>query len=353
MNDTLKNELRARQNVLLIGPPGCGKTARILAAAKSQNFRVVTWRASLMERVDISGCIVPDHAAGVSAQLPFADVAELRKCGENTLLFVDDLGQAPVDVQAALMRLFDGEFLPENVVVWAATNRPGDKAGVNSLCEPLRSRFHAAYVIPTLVLNKDGVWKSPEDSPAGGVLLGNWSDELDGWLSWAMDNDAAPEIVAWHRSTNGKSLYNWLPCADPSVRMADFRSWGALIRRWNCGLRDLSSVAAVVGKPAAGEFLAFAKLADKLPSPDQVWLDPLGAMVPPEPSSQYLICTALAGQVGASTAPAFIKYIARFPRMFAALAAKDAYRRLGATLSGCKDWVQWFTDNRSLFEVGN
>ncbi len=158
---TLSLELKARQNVLLIGPPGCAKTARILDAARANGFRVVTWRASLMERVDISGCIVPDHAAAVSRQLPFADIAELRACTDDVLLFVDDLGQAPIDVQAALMRAFDNGFFPPNVVIWAATNRPGDKAGVNSLCEPLRSRFNSAYIIPT---------PDTQDNPAGGVL---------------------------------------------------------------------------------------------------------------------------------------------------------------------------------------
>ena len=293
-----------------------------------------------MERVDISGCIVPDHAKGISAQLPFADIAELRTATRDTLLFIDDLGQAPIDVQAAIMRAFDNNYFPPCVVIWAATNRPGDKAGVNSLCEPLRSRFDSAYVIC-----------SPEtqDKPESGVLLSDWQDELAGWLSWAMDHGAPAEIIAWHRSTNGKALYNWRPCADPSARMADFRSWGAMIRRWNSGLRDLSSCAAVIGKPAAAEFLSFASLADQLPSPDQVWLDPHGAPVPSEPSAQWLIVTSLAGQVTATTAPAFLQYTARLPRMMAALAAKDAFRRLGSKLSGCKDWVKWFNENQSLF----
>jgi hypothetical protein len=226
------------------------------------------------------------------------------------------------------------------VIVWAATNRPGDKAGVSSLCEPLRSRFDSAYIIPT---------PGSEDKPDGGVLLGNWQSELDNWVNWAFDNGAPPEIIAWHRSTSGKSLYAWKPSADPSIRMADYRSWGAMIARWNAGLRSLAQCAAVVGKPAAAEFLAFASLADQLPSPDQVWLDPDGAPLPAEPSAQWLIVTSLGAAVTAPTAPAFIRYIARLPRVMTALGARDAYRRLGAKLSGCREWVQWFTANQTLF----
>jgi len=340
---TLRSELSAHQNVLLVGPPGTGKTARIIATARAAGYRVVTWRASLMERVDISGCIVPDVPGGVSRQLPFCDVAELRATKEPTILFVDDLGQAPGDVQAALMRTFDGGFFPDNVVIWAATNRPGDKAGVNSLCEPLRSRFHSCYVIPT---------PGSEDKPDGGVMLGEWRDEVESWCEWAMDNAAPVEIIAWHRSTVGKSLYAWKPCADPSVRMADYRSWGAMIQRWNAGLQSLAQCAAVIGKPAAAEFLAFAALASQLPSPDQVWLDPDGAPLPDQPSAQWLIVTSLGRAVTAPTAPAFIRYISRLPRVMAALGARDAYRRLGAHLSGCREWVKWFTDNQGLFTVG-
>ena len=337
---TLIAELKARQSVYLVGPPGCAKTARILATAKACSFDVVTWRASLMESVDVSGCIIPDTASGTSAQLPFADVKALQSAKRDTLLFIDDLPQAPTDVQAALMRLFDNQFFPANVVVWGAGNRQGDKAGANSLCEPLRSRFNACYVIPT---------PGSEDKPDGGVLLGTWKDEVDQWIEWAMDNQAPAEIIAWHRSTSGKYLYQHKPCADSSIRMCDYRSWGALIPRWNLGLRSLSQVSATIGKPDAAMYLAFAGMMTSLPCPDQVWLDPDGAPVPSEPSAQWLIVTSLAAQVTAPTAPAFIRYLARLPRMMTALGAKDAYRKLGAKLSGCREWVKWFTDNQALF----
>ena len=340
--NNLINELKAGQRVLLVGPPGCGKTARIRAAAKSCGRRLVTVRASLSERVDFGGCLVPDQAAGVTRALPLELLRDLQTTNESTLLFLDDLGQAPIDVQAALMRLFDEGELSPSVLIWGATNRPGDKAGVTALCEPLRSRFDAAYIIPT---------PGCENKPDGGVLLGDWTDELSAWIDWAFEAGAPAEIVAWHRSTNGKSLYAWRPHADPAVRMPDYRSWGTLITRWAAGLRSLDQCAAVLGKPAAAEFLAFASLADKLPSPDQVWLDPDGALVPSDASAQWLITTTLGRMATESTAPALIRYLSRLPRTMTALGARDAYRRLGAKLSGCREWVRWFNENQALFQV--
>lgn len=350
----LREEMNAGQRVLLVGPPGTCKTALIHKTAKDCGFNMVidtddgkqstVLRAGLMERVDLTGCLVPDNKRGITRQLPFSLIKSLQETTEKICLFIDDLGQPPMDTQASLMRLFDNNFLPSNVLIWAATNRPGDKAGVSALCEPLRSRFDSAYIVPL---------PGYEEKADGGVMLCSWKDYVDNWIDWSLDNNASPEIVAWHRSTNGKSLYDWKPHADPGLRMADFRSWGAMIIRWNAGLRSLKQISAVIGKAIAAEFLAFTALSDKLPSPDQVWMDPLGAPVPTEPSAQYLISCVLSQQLTVSCIESFIQYVTRMPRVMTAFAVKSAYRRLGNKVSGSKHWVLWHQKNQTLFDIGN
>lgn len=344
-HDTLIRLMAADQRVLLVGPPGCGKTARIHAAAKQCGRELVVMRASLSERVDFGGALVPDMDAGITKALPLELLADLRTTTVPTLLFLDDLGQAPIDVQAALMRLFDDDALSPSVLIWGATNRPGDVAGVTRLCEPLRTRFHLAFAIAT---------QSTEVERAdGAVVLGTWADEVAKWCNWAMDQGAAPEIVAWHRSTTGRTLYAWTPHADPGVRMPDYRSWETVVRLWNSGIQDLAVIAAAIGKPVAAEFLSFARLADKLPTPDQVWMDPQGAPVPTEPSALYLVASMLAAAAQGQNVSALVQYLSRLPRVYGALLARDTFRRIGATLSGNKDWVKWFTENQELFAVGN
>jgi ATPase family associated with various cellular activities (AAA) len=338
----LNSLMGANQRVLLVGPPGCGKTARIAALAKDHQRKLVVMRASLSERVDFGGALVPDMQNGVTRALPLEVLSDLQSTTEPTLLFLDDLGQAPIDVQAALMRLFDEGALSPDVLIWGATNRPGDVAGVTRLCEPLRSRFHLAFAIAA---------PGTTDSPNGPVVLGTWADEVAQWCDWAMDNNAPAEVIAWHRSTTGRTLYDWKPSADPALRMPDFRSWETVIRLWDSGIRDLSTLSAAVGKPAASEFLAFAKLAHKLPSPDQVWMDPKGAPVPDDPSALYLVASMLAGAVEPKHATAVVTYLSRMPRVYGALLARDAYRKLGAKLSGSKEWVSWFTKNQEIFAV--
>jgi hypothetical protein len=301
-------------------------------------------RAAMMERVDVGGALVPDTKAGVTRALPLDILHDLHTNTEPTLLFLDDLGQAPVDVQSALMRLFDDPAeggLPSNVLIWGATNRPGDVSGVTRLSEPLRSRFGPKFEIA-----------APGSKPDGDAeLLGTWEDEVAGWCEWAMENDAPAEMIAWHRSTSGRTLYDWKPSVNPASAMPDYRAWETVIKLWNNGIQSLGTISAVIGKPAASEFLSFARLADKLPTPDQVWMDPNGAPVPDDPSALYLVASMLAAAVDDQTASQAVQYMRRMPRVFGALLARDMYRKLGAKLSGSKEWVQWFTENQELFAV--
>lgn len=340
---SLDKYLQAKRRVLLVGPPGCGKTARIQEIADRNGYRLVVIRASLSERVDFGGALVPDMAAGVTKALPLDVLHDLQNTTVDTMLFVDDLGQAPIDVQAACMRLFDEGFLSPHVLIWGATNRPGDVAGVTRLCEPLRSRFHLAFAIAA---------PGTEDKPDGGVVLGNWGDEVKSWCEWALDQGAPAEVIAWHRSTTGKDLYKWHPAADPSVRMPDYRSWETIIHLWNAGIQDLQSLSAAIGKPAAAEFLSFARLADSLPTPDQVWMDPTGAPIPSKPASLFLVASMLANAAKPEHTDALVKYMSRMPRVYGALLARDAFRKLGAKLAGSKEWTKWFTENQDIFTTG-
>lgn len=336
--------MKAGERVLLVGRPGCAKTARISAAAKLCGRRLIVMRASLCERVDFAGVMVPDMKAGLARALPLDLLHELQTTKVPVLLFIDDLGQAPVDVQAALMRVFDEMQLSEQVLIWGATNRPGDKAGVTALCEPLRSRFGLAFRIA-----------GPDDDLSdmnGGVPLCTWAEEIEGWCEWAMDHDAPAEIIAWHRATQGRTLYAWKPHADPSVRMPDYRTWETVVRRWNDGMRDLNILGAAIGRPVAAELIAFAKLADQLPTPDQVKMDPKGAMLPVEPQALFLVCSFLSVAADAASARAFVLYLQRLPRVYGALLARDMNRKLGAKLTGTKEWVDFFTKNQALFNVG-
>jgi hypothetical protein len=336
----LSSLLAARAKVLLVGPPGIGKTGRVHAVASAAGFRVVVMRASLAERVDFGGALVPDVQAGITRALPLELLRDLQITTTPTLLFLDDLGQAPIDVQAALMRLFDAGALSPSVLIWGATNRPADRAGVSALCEPLRSRFDVAFSLPT---------PGATDRPDGAMMLHDWSAELDSWVAWAIGADVPPEVIAWHRSTAGRTLYQWQPSADPAVRMPDYRTWETVARLWRAGVRCLTAIGAAIGKSAAAEFSAFAALASELPSPDQVRIDPEGAIVPEQPAALYLTVSMLAASAQPRDAAPFTRYLRRLPRIYGALLGRDLHQRLGARMAGEPAWIAWFNQNQELF----
>jgi hypothetical protein len=337
--------MRARIKVMLVGPPGLGKTARVNAAAKKAGFAVHVLRAGLADRVDIGGALIPDAAAGVTRELPLESIAALRRADKPTLLFLDDLGQAPMDVQAACMRLFDAGYLPPHVVIWGATNRPEDKAGVVGLCEPLRSRFDVAYTMP-LPPRPDTDGKHAPLALCGAVS--DWRDELEAWCDWALTTGAAPAVVAWHRATQGRTLYTWQPDRDPAARYADYRSWESVIKLEAAGLASLQNVAAAVGAPVAAEYCALRALGDKLPTIAQIEEAPGDVHVPRDASQLWLLATTLGAALSPANAGALVTYAGRLPRVYCALAMRDGYRRVGAALVKVPAWAAWMRDNQTL-----
>lgn len=342
MKVSLESLLAARMRVLLVGSPALAKTSRIKSVALAAGFKFPEpLRLSLCDRVDLGGALVPDVVAGITRQLPLDQLHYLQTTKDDVLFLIDDLGQGQIDVQAAAMKLFDEGVLSPSVLIWGATNRPADKAGCVALCEPLRSRFHVGFAMAT----PDSV-----EVANGPAYISTWKEEVEGWCNWAAGKEYAAEIVAWHMATVGRTLYQWKPMADPAARMPDFRSWEVVARLWQAGLRDLNYISAAIGKPAASEFLAFAALADQLPTPAQIWLDPHGAPVPTEPAAQYLIASMLARAVEPKFASQLVIYFSRLPRVQAAFCARAAYKRLGAKLAGSNEWHKWFMANSALFE---
>ncbi len=78
--------------------------------------------------------------------LPFGDLRQMIEADKPTIVFLDDLGQAPAVVQAACMQLLlarqiNGKKISGHIVFIAATNRREDRAGVTGILEPVKSRF--------------------------------------------------------------------------------------------------------------------------------------------------------------------------------------------------------------------
>lgn len=380
MLERLVRYLQAQLGFLLVGSPGCAKSARIEAAARACRVPTLTTSfapdhadasteavreavgmryiygiggrtCDLMDRLDAAGAVVPNVAEGVAESLPLRALRDVFECKVPAVWVWDEIGRAPLDVQGALCSAHDQlRRAGSPVVVVGATNRPRDKAGVGALSEQLRSRFALAFSIAT-----HGV----EDDPSGPVLLAPWHHagdectgcEVCGWVDWALSAGAPASMRAWHRSTKGRTLYAWQPHVDPAMRMPDFRSWETVMRLHAAGLWSVQDVAAAVGKPVAAEYLAYDALAQHLPTPDAVRRDPHGAPVPPEhePAACYLVATILGSAVQPAWVQQFCEYIGRLSPVYSALAGRDAHRRLGADFVATAAGARWVREHAELF----
>lgn len=314
----LREEMELGTRVLLVGPPGCGKTALVADTCRATDRKLVVVRAGLMDRLDAAGAVVADHASGVARLLPLDFLRELQATKEPTCILLDDLGQAPLDVQASLMRWFDSGYFPDCVVVWGATNRPSDRAGVSGLVEPLRSRFNASYYISLPGL----------PAPDGVSALCGPEETLRGWVGWACTAGASPELVAFHSATEGQHLYRWKPVADPGVRMPDFRTWEAVIKlelHLSSAGSSLSPERLIsrVGSESGMAYLAFRELADQCPPVANILANPDRAPTPKDPSVQFLVGFQLALSTKVTTVEHCdnaCKYLRRLNEQVAALA---------------------------------
>jgi hypothetical protein len=129
------------------------------------------------------------------------------------------------------------------------------------------------------------------------------------------------------------------------------RAWQTVIECIRDGLHDMQTLSAVVGKPVAAEYLSFCQLADKITTPQEVWLSPETARVPEESESSalHLIVTTLTRACEAQHVNTLVTYMRRLPRLYAALLSRDILRRHGAKLVGSRQWQTWFNENQSLF----
>jgi hypothetical protein len=348
--DRLSALMKGLKRILLVGDTATAKTSMVHQAAKRLGWDVIVFRASLCERVDFSGAFVPDIVAGVTRLLPMELIATLKRSTRMTVLFLDEIGQAPTEVQSAALSLFDKGALPPNVVIWAATNRVNAR-GVTTIVEPLRTRFDSIYEMPS---------PTSTEATSTGTLLCSWEEIHKSWVNWALDQGYPAEIVGFHgvtANTVPSPLWAWKPSVDPAVRMPDFRTWESAASLWADGWRDVTTYSAVLGKEVAMLFTAFAALREGLPTLDEVWADPDTALVPTSSNSQYFMAAMLCASVTKKNGSAFMRYIVRLDKQtetFAGATVLD--REVNATpkvaiVSACAEWQPWFIAHEHLFRL--
>ncbi len=208
------------ESVLLLSPPGVGKSDIVRAAARDAGLELRSLLGTQIAPEDVSG--VPKIVGNRSVFCPPRLL--LPDDGKPFCLFLDELPASPPEVQKAFYSLLLerrlGEYrLPKGTWVVAAGNRTEDRALVRTLSSALVNRV---FVLPVRV-------------------------DLDEWLVWAEAHGVRAEVRSFVRHVP-LALQRAVP-ADP-VPFSTPRAWALFSR-------DMQ-LADAAGKLTADERRAFA-----------------------------------------------------------------------------------------------
>lgn len=312
--DILVGMIKARSPVLLTGAPGVGKSDTVTQAAIECQADMIISHPVVEDPTDVKGLPWFREGKDEAVFLPFGQLAAALKADRLTVWLLDDLGQATPAVQASYMQLLlarrvGQHVLPDCVTFVAATNRRSDRAGVSGILEPVKSRFATILEV---------------------------TPHIDDWCSWAMEHRVDPMLIAFLRM-RPDLLCAFAPTAE-IVNSPIPRTWSHVnnaLQLGFTGVAEQGCLAGAVGEGAAGEFLAFRRMAQEAEeySLDEILAHPTTAKIP-DPSKMhalYAIVCGLAAVADKKTYLAAVTYAERLQAAglgeYAALFVKDLYAR--------------------------
>ena len=278
----------------LIGPTGVGKSSVPRAMCEEDGRRLVEFHLSYRSPTDIKGFPVPDRERHVMSWLP----DERMRVDGPANFFLDELPQSPATTQAACYewllekRIESWEMdqrpwtdgLPIQIIMCAG-NPPGGGEFVHQMPPALRSRVAFISVEP----------------------------DLSDWCQWAMGAGIDNLVIGFLKfkarygsgiesgpKEGGYGLLHWY---DPSIHPLSFptpRGWhrvSDLIKHAPALRDDGEAIGGIVSIPVGEQFVAYAKVAAKIPNADAVIKGDLLIAPPGNESAVYAFCGALAGAV--------------------------------------------------------
>jgi hypothetical protein len=259
--------------VLLVGPPGVGKTASAYAEAKKRKLEVVYIPLAERDPVEIAGAAVPHHESKTVVWYESEAFARARK--QPMLIILDELTAASRTQRVAALRWADPSAgLHNDTIVIATANPPEYAAGAGEpLSGPEISRFRVRQVGPEDAIR----WLCGQPGEAG--LVGRYLR--------ANPREALAPSEAMARAIEAQR-----PFPTP-------RGW----HRAACEGDD-SAYAELVGDAAAAAYLLWREKQD-LPDPGAILsgaIAPKDAM-PSRPDGVLATATSLAELITASKPP--------------------------------------------------
>ena len=337
------------------GEPGIGKSSMLGALAKRfPNYELAYIDCTLLDLGDFA---LP-YTEVVSEDLKvtkFAPNARFKfQSGRPVIVMLDEIGKAMKSVKNVLLTLMlekriGDMHLPKGSIVFGTTNLATDGVG-DSLEAHARNRVCFVTVRkPHAGFNADG------------------SVDADSWGAWALENNIAPEILAWVKqfdhslaSYTDKSQkdnpYIFNPTKAGQTAFVTPRSLekASHIAKKRLLLGEgvtISALAGTIGESAARDMQAFFTVVDKLPTWEDIINKPEKAKLPDDAVAKCILVFSAITKVDKETLPKWLKYAERLDKELQALFARSLVKSSSkqAMAVSNKEFVKWATENQWLF----
>jgi hypothetical protein len=283
-------------SALVVGPPGCGKTATIDAITREREMVGFTIIGSVREPSDFGGQprIVAGHNFYELVPAKFVHMLnEADAAGKRTFMFIDEIYDAPRAVQSAMQRMIHERYvgdvaIPKRTWFCAAGNPAEYSTNGTELGAALANRFaHFEYVLQPQdwCMNFGGYWGIEPDPEKEGVQC-----TKEEWR-------AARNLIAGFIHARPNLLLDFPK--DESKRSGAWgspRTWTmaskAIARRIGNPDSAMNLVRACVGQGAALELIKYLKTAD-LPNPETLLAKPDDYKVPSRSDITFAVLSSL------------------------------------------------------------
>lgn len=312
--------------VLIKGAPGIGKSDVVDQTAVAVDYDLIISHPVVSDPTDFKG--LPFAVNGKADFLPFGDLEKILQGvpQKPVIFFLDDLGQASTAVQAACMQLIlarriNGHKVDDKVTFVAATNRREDKAGVAGLLEPVKSRFHTIVELTV---------------------------DTEDWVRWALTHNQPTELIRFIQFR--PELLNKFVATRDIQNTPCPRTVAAVGRMLSAGIPEalrFEAFSGAAGEAFASEFCAFLDVYSKLPTINQIILDPNGAPVPDEISGKFAISGAISDKMTPQNIAPLMTYLNRLPRELGAFSFKYASIKNPLTC-GTREFIIYTSQNSDL-----
>jgi hypothetical protein len=316
MKNRIKKILMSGLVPLIEGSPGGGKTETVRCIAKEFDWKFVPVICSVLEPIDFSG--IPSIINGKAEFLPYSFLQEIYTCKKDTLFLFDDIGQASISVQAAIMQIIHGGILNGKVVskfakFCLASNRASDRAGVNRLITPIRGR----------------------------VISLAFEVTAESWLEWAY-TDGIHEMVLGFVNFRPDCIHDFVNIKSPEQPFCSARSLEFLSHlEKSDGELPVEIINGTVGERFGIEYFQFRKIYKSLFDIKEIYKDPKKTPVPNDLSVQYAVVSKLVYEVSDKNIDQILIYSQRLKPELCVTLIKQCHKKDSKLVVSSKEFPKW------------